>query len=92
MSVHTWTKDQLVEQPAIGLFAALGWQTVSAMEETPVTGGTLTANWEQFVQWNLMTSHDKPHRISLAMKLRRTRDLLLPRLLSGQIDVEAMPS
>jgi type I restriction enzyme S subunit len=24
--------------------------------------------------------------------LRRTRDLLLPRLLSGQIDVEAMPS
>jgi type I restriction enzyme S subunit len=24
--------------------------------------------------------------------LRRTRDLLLPRLLSGQIDVEALPS
>jgi len=24
--------------------------------------------------------------------LRRTRDLLLPRLLSGQIDVEAIPS
>jgi type I restriction enzyme S subunit len=24
--------------------------------------------------------------------LRRTRDLLLPRILSGQIDVEAMPS
>jgi type I restriction enzyme S subunit len=24
--------------------------------------------------------------------LRRTRDLLLPRLLSGQIDVEAMPA
>jgi type I restriction enzyme S subunit len=26
------------------------------------------------------------------LTLRRTRDLLLPRLLSGQIDVEAMPS
>jgi type I restriction enzyme S subunit len=33
--------------------------------------------------------------INLAKKtqnLRRTRDLLLPRLLSGQIDVEGMPS
>ncbi len=26
-----------------------------------------------------------------ARNLRRTRDLLLPRLLSGQIDVEALP-
>jgi len=31
---HAYTEDQLVEQPAIGLFAALGWRTVSAMEET----------------------------------------------------------
>ncbi len=34
MSPHTWTEDQLVEQPAIGLFAELGWQTVSALDET----------------------------------------------------------
>jgi type I restriction enzyme R subunit len=33
MSPHPYTEDQLVEQPAIGLFAELGWQTVSAMEE-----------------------------------------------------------
>lgn len=26
---HACTEDQLAEQPAIGLFAALGWQTVS---------------------------------------------------------------
>ncbi len=38
---HAYTEDQLVEQPAIGLFAALGWQTVSAMEETFGPGGTL---------------------------------------------------
>jgi hypothetical protein len=38
---HAYTEDQLVEQPAIGLFAALGWQTVSAMEETFGAGGTL---------------------------------------------------
>ncbi len=34
MSPHAYTEDQLVERPAIGLFAALGWQTVSAMGET----------------------------------------------------------
>lgn len=41
MSPHAYTEDQLVEQPAIGLFVALGWQTVSAMEETFGAGGTL---------------------------------------------------
>jgi type I restriction enzyme, R subunit len=41
MSAHAYTEDQLVEQPAIGLFAALGWQTVSALEETFGPGGTL---------------------------------------------------
>ena len=41
MSPHAYTEDQLVEQPAIGLFAALGWQSVSAMEETFGLGGTL---------------------------------------------------
>ena len=38
---HAYTEDQLVEQPAIGLFADLGWQTVSAMEETLGAAGTL---------------------------------------------------
>ena len=41
MSPHAYTEDQLVEQPAIGLFAALGWQTVSAMEEIFGVSGTL---------------------------------------------------
>jgi type I site-specific restriction-modification system R (restriction) subunit len=38
---HAYTEDQLVEQPAIGLFAELGWQTVSVLEETFGTTGTL---------------------------------------------------
>ena len=38
---HAYTEDQLVEQPAIGLFAELGWTTVSAMEETFGATGTL---------------------------------------------------
>ena len=41
MPPHAYTEDQLVEQPAIGLFAELGWQTVSAMQETFGPGGTL---------------------------------------------------
>ncbi len=41
MSPSAYTEDQLVEQPAIGLFAALGWQTVSALEETFGKDGTL---------------------------------------------------
>lgn len=41
MSAHAYTEDQLVEQPAIGLFTELGWQTVSALEETFGPEGTL---------------------------------------------------
>lgn len=41
---HAYTEDQLVEQPAIGLFADLGWETVSAMEETLGAAGTGSCN------------------------------------------------
>ena len=36
-----FTEDQLVEQPAIGLFAALGWETVSALDESFGATGSL---------------------------------------------------
>ena len=38
---HAYTEDQLVEQPAISLFAEVGWTTVSASEETFGATGTL---------------------------------------------------
>lgn len=38
---HAYNEDKLVEQPAIGLFAELGWETLSAMEETFGPAGTL---------------------------------------------------
>jgi hypothetical protein len=41
MSTHAYTEEQLVEQPAIGLFAELGWQTVSASDEIFGATGTL---------------------------------------------------
>jgi len=34
MSAHIYTEDQLVEQPAIGLFAELGWITAAVLAET----------------------------------------------------------
>ena len=41
MSAHAYSEDQLVEKPAIGLFADLGWQTLSALDETFGAGGLL---------------------------------------------------
>jgi type I restriction enzyme R subunit len=41
MNGRPYTEDQLVEQPAIGLFAELGWATVSVLEETFGATGTL---------------------------------------------------
>lgn len=38
---HAYTEDQLVEQPAVQLFAELGWATISASEEVFGAGGTL---------------------------------------------------
>ncbi len=40
MSTRAYSEDQLVEQPAIGLFSTLGWETVSASEEIFGAGGT----------------------------------------------------
>lgn len=38
---HNYNEVHLVEQPAIGLFERLGWQTASAIEETFGSSGTL---------------------------------------------------
>ncbi len=41
MTPHAFTEYQLVEQPAIKLFAELGWETVAAQEEVPGPEGAL---------------------------------------------------
>ena len=123
---HAYTEDQLVEQPAIGLFVELGWSTVSALEETfgaPAPGlaaspvaltrpsATLSrpTGEGQLVEGASLGRETKgevvlvsrlraalerlnpalpPEAITARIQnLRRTRDLLLPRLLSGQVEL-----
>jgi len=40
-TINKFTEDQLVEQPAVELFSALGWDTVNAFDETLGAEGTL---------------------------------------------------
>lgn len=41
VSAGAYSENQLLEQPALALFAKLGWQTVSAIEEVFCPSGTL---------------------------------------------------
>lgn len=97
MSNHAYTEDQLVEQPAIGLFAALGWQTVSALEETFGMGGTLGRDTKggvalvECLHAALRKFNPVPPPKAMIGNAidDLTLDLLLPRLPSGQIAVDA---
>jgi type I restriction enzyme, R subunit len=66
-----YSEDELVEQPAIGLFESLGWQTMSAMEE--VFGPSSTLGRE--------TSGD----VVLIPRLRAALERLNPQLPSAAI-------
>jgi type I restriction enzyme R subunit len=63
---HAYPEDQLVERPTIGLFAELGWQTVSAMEEVFSTSGTL--------------GRETPGEVVLIRRLRAALEKLNPTL------------
>jgi type I restriction enzyme R subunit len=63
---HDYTEKQLVEQPAIALFAELGWQTVSAREEAFGPGGTL--------------GRETSGEVVLAAQLRAALEKLNPKL------------
>ena len=93
---HPYTEDQLVERPAIQLCSTMSWRTVSAAEETLGPNGTLgrdTSATERLAgaifrigraEFSLHSS--SPPAIE---KLCQTRDLLLPRLLSGQVPFDS---
>ena len=63
---HAYTEDQLCEQPAIGLFAELGWATVAASEEIFGRDGTL--------------GRETPSEVVLESRLRTALERLNPAL------------
>jgi len=76
------------------LFAELGWTTVSALEETFGATGTLLreTKGEVVLVFRLRAALERlnpalpPEAITAAVD-ELTRDLLLPRLLSGQVEL-----
>jgi type I restriction enzyme R subunit len=84
---HAYSEDQLVEQPAIGLFDDLGWETVSAAEEVFGSSGTLgrMAKTEAVLSGRLRVALEKlnptlpPEAITLAIdELTRNRSAMSP--------------
>ncbi len=82
---HAYTEDQLVEQPAIGLFDDLGWEMVSAGEEVFGSSGTLgrLAKTEAVLSGRLRAALEKlnptlpPEAITSAMdELTRNRSAM----------------
>src|SRR5437899_11972081 len=63
---HAYTEDQLCEQPAVELFAELGWETVSALEEIFGKDGTL--------------GRETPSEVVLLPRLRAALEQLNPSL------------
>ena len=73
---HAYTEDQLVEQPAIGLFEDLGWETVSAAEETFGVSGTL----------GRMTKMEAVLAVRLRVALEKLNPSLPPEAITSAID------
>lgn len=76
MSHHPYTEDQLVEQPAISLFAEMGWQTIVATDEHFGEGGTL----ERETKGEVVLTHH------LKAALTRLNDELPPEAIQTAID------
>ena len=73
------------EIPPLYVFNAL----LIASNGTESSVGSLTADWERFFEWKRIEREDEPRRVSLEVMLRGTGDPLPPRLLSGQVELEA---
>ena len=69
------SEDELVEQPAIGLFAKLDWTTVSALEEAFGAIGTL--------------GRETKAEVVLVSRLRATLVMLNPALLPAAFTAAA---
>jgi type I restriction enzyme R subunit len=86
MAAHAYTEDQLVEQPAIGLFAELGWANVSALEEmsgAPSPG--LAATLSHPMGEGASLGRETKGEVVLVSRLRVALERLNPALLPGAV-------
>lgn len=88
MPPHPYTEDQLVEQPAITLFAELGWRTVSAVEEifgTPSPSLPLPMG-EGWSEGRIALGRESSGEVVLVPRLRAALKRLNPTLPSEAIE------
>ena len=81
---HPYTEDQLVEQPAIGLFVELCWKTLCAMEETLCAGSTMDQRLKSVAVRRSLFRHPTEAVSGGIQILRRTCNWLFPCLLLRQ--------
>ena len=92
--MNNYSEDTLVEQPTIAFFSELDWETANCFYEKFGEKGTLgreTTNEVLLLRAVLVRLN--PDLLSNAIDLaieELTRDLLLPKLLSREPDVEGI--
>src|ERR1051326_1553388 len=91
MTAHAYTEDQLVEQPAIGLFAELGWATVSALEEifglpSPGPSATLSRPLGEGASLGRETKGEVVLVSRLRAALERLNPALPPKAISAAVE------
>lgn len=95
MNLQVHTEYQSTMEPGAWLFEVLSWAMVLAMGESFETVGTLAIETHstvlvtqpEVVRMRLKSACLSNARQPQTHNLRRTRDLLLPRMLSGQVEV-----
>lgn len=90
------SENILIEQPTIAVFAKLGWQMANCFHEFELGGGSplcrATKSEVALVSRPLPALEklnlDLPSEVfDFNIQERHTRDLLLPKLISGELDV-----
>ncbi|MEW6418669.1 MAG: type I restriction endonuclease [Nitrospirota bacterium] len=95
--VFEYNEDSLIEQPAIELFKSLNYDHQNCYHETFGKSGTLGRETPSDVvliprlkqSLIALNSSVSSEAINLAIE-ELTRDLLLPKLINGEIDVEGL--
>ena len=95
--VGKYSEDILIEQPVIELFQSLGYDYQNCDHETFGKSGTLGRKTPSDVvliprlKQSLITLNPSVSSEAIVLSIKKlTRDLLLPKLISGEIDMEKL--